>query len=112
MKEHTPGPWLIENLHSRGDGDMACYEIAGPDGESIVECDGGYYPPHNGDMFLIAAAPDLLMACKEALNAFEHNSAIDWDDLARAIAKAERKPTKKEQKENGDDIRHPGPQPV
>lgn len=38
---------------------------------------------------LLAALPDLLAACKAALGAFEHNHAIDWDDLARAIAKVE-----------------------
>ena len=38
---------------------------------------------------LIAAAPELLEACKAALGAFEHNHAINWDDLARAIDKAE-----------------------
>ena len=32
---------------------------------------------------------DLLKACKLALNAFEKNWAIDWDDLEKAIAKAE-----------------------
>jgi hypothetical protein len=38
---------------------------------------------------LIAAAPDLLAACKLALGAFERNDAIDWNELAGAIAKAE-----------------------
>jgi hypothetical protein len=40
---------------------------------------------------LIAAAPDLLQACKDALGAFENNNCIDWNDLTRAIAKAEGK---------------------
>lgn len=38
---------------------------------------------------LIAAAPDLLAACKMALGAFEHNHAIDWKILVDAIEKAE-----------------------
>jgi len=38
---------------------------------------------------LISAAPELLAACKLALNAFENNWAIDWGELEAAIAKAE-----------------------
>jgi hypothetical protein len=41
------------------------------------------------DAQLVAAAPDRLEACKAALGAFEHNNAINWDDLRRAIEKAE-----------------------
>jgi hypothetical protein len=37
---------------------------------------------------LIAAAPELLEACKLALNAFERNDAIDWSVLSDAISKA------------------------
>ena len=40
---------------------------------------------------LIAAAPDLLAAVKLALNAFEKNWAIDWNELEQAIEKAEGK---------------------
>lgn len=43
----------------------------------------------DADKLLIAAAPDLLAACKLALGAFERNDAIDWNELAAAIAKAE-----------------------
>lgn len=38
---------------------------------------------------LIAAAPELLEACKEALKAFESNACIDWSLLSTAILKAE-----------------------
>mgnify|MGYP003393011123 FL=1 len=38
---------------------------------------------------LIAAAPELLEACKLALSAFEQNHAIDWSILTQAINKAE-----------------------
>lgn len=41
------------------------------------------------DVGLIAAAPDLLEACKKALKAFEYNWAINWDELRNAIKKAE-----------------------
>lgn len=46
-----------------------------------------FEPNHN--IHLLAAAPDLLAACKLALNAFERRDAIDWNILADAIAKAE-----------------------
>jgi hypothetical protein len=42
---------------------------------------------------LIAAAPELMEACKLALGAFERNNAIDWNILEKAIAKAEGKAT-------------------
>lgn len=35
--------------------------------------------------------PELLAACKAALGAFERNDCIDWNDLVRAIEKAEGK---------------------
>lgn len=50
------------------------------------------YPPKEeqaGNIALFLAAPELLEACKMALGAFEHNWAIDWDLLQRAIDKAE-----------------------
>ena len=56
------------------------------------QCDGAQAREVEKRLALIAAAPDLLAACKLALSAFEHQRAIDWDDLYRAIAKAEGKP--------------------
>lgn len=38
---------------------------------------------------LIAAAPELLAGCKASLGAFERGDAIDWDEIRRAIEKAE-----------------------
>lgn len=38
---------------------------------------------------VIKSAPDLLAACKLALEAFETNNAIDWSILAAAIYRAE-----------------------
>jgi hypothetical protein len=57
------------------------------DAKTLIECRDMrvvYCPLH-------AAAPGLLQACKAALGAFEHNNAIDWNDLVRAIEKAEGK---------------------
>lgn len=42
------------------------------------------------DARLITAAPDLLAACKLALEAFESAHAIDWGIIKAAISKAEK----------------------
>lgn len=39
-------------------------------------------------MNLIAAAPDLLYACEQAMKAFEYNWCIDWLEVENAIKKA------------------------
>lgn len=80
---HTKGPWEINRT---GDDavviiDADCLRITVDHRQDF----GNALP----DAQLIAAAPELLEACKVALGAFEHNHAIDWDILANAIAKAE-----------------------
>jgi len=68
-------------------------------GEPIMSAGSGEYTPIQGNTpeeraanaAVVEAAPDLLAACKAALGAFEHNWAINWDDLALAIDKAEGK---------------------
>jgi len=45
------------------------------------------------DYRLRTAAPALLAACRLALAAFERNEAIDWNELTRAIATADRPET-------------------
>ena len=87
--KHTPGPWRVGKNYASVVADHPVPEIRGSDDteaygghlicESAAEC----------NQALIAAAPELLAACKAALGAFEQNNAIDWGDLERAIAKAE-----------------------
>jgi hypothetical protein len=63
----------------------------------VSSCDPYIYPhgqPVRNAEFdrlsnLFAAAPELLAGCKLALAAFEHNNAIDWNELEQAIRKAE-----------------------
>lgn len=62
--QHTPGPWTIDAEDALGLGRV--YRIYGPDNETIVETDGGYYPPKMQDATLIAAAPEMLEALKLA----------------------------------------------
>lgn len=98
MSKHTPGPWqwMMWNGHFR--------ELRGPNGVAIVfpqvdvDADNrlavhvivaGDNP---GDEYLIAAAPDLLTACREALHWMGQDSRGEEDCvnlLRAAIAKAE-----------------------
>ena len=109
MSEHTPGPWRIgyPDLRCREDhihkGRPTCkYEIKGwhtensfecyvstLDGRQIVGSDdwGSILTPQ--DARLIAAAPDLLAACKQAIAAFEHGEPVNWAIVSGAIVKAE-----------------------
>jgi hypothetical protein len=71
--KHTPGPWLIEE----GDDDE-CYHIYSPDdgiGTMYIAKDIDQGKDHGlADAKLIAAAPDLLEACKALIDAdhYEH----------------------------------------
>ena len=74
--KHTPGPWEVsEEWHGdlyidsyiEGEGDTALAKIV----NNVCKTDQA-----EANARLIAAAPDLLEACKEALNVLE-----DWDDL-------------------------------
>ena len=84
---HTPGPWTY-----RGHSDRSPNRIAAAD-DTVIMDDEEYYQrcsPNDADWPLIAAAPDLLAACKAALN---DRMYTDWpgvaDLLLAAIAKAE-----------------------
>lgn len=80
--KHTPGPWQPVRSatcgHLRAGHNM---NSAHPAKEWTA-----------ADMRLIAAAPDLLAACKQVLDASEDNGDmedIDWNGLRAAIARAE-----------------------
>lgn len=89
--KHTPGPWKVVNF----DGNVSS-EIRAENGVMV----GNPYGPagrwaevreeHEANANLIAAAPDLLEACKEAYRII-HNDAYVNDLLKKAIAKAEGK---------------------
>jgi hypothetical protein len=83
--KHTPGPW---NLVWWGNEKYPypLSSLADNDGKWIAR-DGTVSSEANAR--LIAAAPDLLAACRAALGAFFNNNAIDWSELEEAIAKAE-----------------------
>jgi hypothetical protein len=84
-QKHTPGPWHVDYAQGiiAADGTVVAY----------VESDHSDTPTPDGN--LIAAAPDLLEAAKQALQVFVDQR---WDDdlsaaksLKAAIAKAEGK---------------------
>jgi hypothetical protein len=72
------------------DGVQTVYGIEAADGTDIVITDSGFYPPHDDDARLIAAAPDLLAALRDFVIASAAvNEVSGLRDAARAaIAKA------------------------
>ena len=87
--DHTPGPWFVkesvvtQQLMIRGDGGNVCGVYLTSKGERM---------PQQGNARLIAAAPELLEACKQALDALKHEDTIEVDLLRAAIGKAEGQP--------------------
>jgi hypothetical protein len=69
---HTPGPWVMEHDHDEWnhEGNKGVTRILGPNGMTIIG-NFQYYPvaPDELDDYrLIAAAPELLEACKAVLH--------------------------------------------
>lgn len=80
--EHTPGPWKQNKealiAINKGTKHIAMVNY---DSEGVARCEA--------NANLIAAAPDLLYACKLALGAFTKQVCIDWSVLEKAIRDAE-----------------------
>jgi len=91
--KHTPGPWSTEgadNCNYMAEPDHASHRIVG-DGWTIamVLCDvGELAAASEPNARLMAAAPDLLAACKAVLDEGE-TTATAYDKIRAAIAKAE-----------------------
>lgn len=99
--KHTPGPWLAQRIHlSRGP--WAVYGPRHRDGTNyapLVQLGLMDRPVDEANARLIAAAPDLLEACRESLGYFEQIWPLiaDRNDnimakLRDAIAKATNSP--------------------
>ena len=75
MSKHTPGPWVFESRdgdHPLNDQDgWGCDGLWAVDGGFILGAgpgwDSSYVAPDDADARLIAAAPELLEACKAML---------------------------------------------
>lgn len=83
---HTPGPW-IPDYDRRFDGAHQVIMASPPHHTIAFLACGGDDEQHRADARLIAAAPDLLAACKEALSSIAY--APTYNKMAAAIAKAE-----------------------
>lgn len=83
MNKHTPGPWEVQRTYT-------ALEIRTAESKPVATLPG-YKAPYKATACLIAAAPDLLEAAQDALDALT-NEDLDPQDaidaLEQAIAKA------------------------
>lgn len=96
MSKHTPGPWEVREGKT---GDMKIFVKGVRDSYgalAVVKAREGREHINTADAQLIAAAPELLSACKEALEMFDREvnnlkqpDKFRADLLEKAIAKAE-----------------------
>jgi hypothetical protein len=70
MSEHTPGPWLA-------DGTGCVYSATLPKDDCVIAELQQASVNWDADACLIAAAPELLEACKQL-----HNCLSDWVEIA------------------------------
>jgi hypothetical protein len=95
MSTHTPGPWMVEPHADDDEVVYVCANYTVRDGVTratwIAECDlqDGNLPENHANARLIAAAPDLLKACKAAIAELITDLSQTADYLRAAIAKAE-----------------------
>lgn len=100
MEEHTPGPWLYDKKRHAIISTVSWFLEPGEEGDegirtsvvSLYAALGGENP--EADVQLIAAAPELLAACRDArvaLKGKSHNTDIALYAIDEAIAKAEGK---------------------
>lgn len=98
MNKHTPGPWTIADDNGTDIGIIARKRGRGGQMVAMVTVDEDV--PQDDDerlanARLIAAAPDLLSACKRAVHLYDHDDAtsvLEWvnsPEFRAAIAKAE-----------------------
>lgn len=100
MPKHTPGPWFYGGSCISGPKHVivarACHSWDGdrPEPKDYDRCAPRDLEEHRANAQLIAAAPDLLQACRDALNNFygeQYQSPRDrvvLDRLRDAIARA------------------------
>lgn len=92
VASHTPGPWLLHRDNRRERYDIG---VKGQFALRLVaEVSFGFFEPAESEQHanarLIAAAPDLLAACRRLRSVInDHVSLADVDALDSAIAKAE-----------------------
>jgi hypothetical protein len=91
MSKHTPGPWEIDWYICR-EGNKELWRVPRSIGPAYVDHNhwaGNYITVDEANARLIAAAPDLLDALKEAATVLGLNGCFEAQNRARAaIAKA------------------------
>jgi hypothetical protein len=92
MDKHTEGPWIIHRADEYTDDaedHLKIMSITAQNGETILYTDSGYFKPREANARLIASAPELLEALREAFNAFAHDAdGPVWADSTIAKARA------------------------
>jgi len=85
MSKHTPGPWEVRQAET---GHTAVYPHGGRERIADIYCPLDINGNHAANARLIAAAPELLEACKSILKDYGYDSSIRLQ-LSEVIAKAE-----------------------
>lgn len=91
-EQHTPGPWLIREFPTRGGARPQLWVMdATPDRDGKVMANAicsvtGTNPAEQANARLIAAAPEMLAACRGLLDALESMGALDHPDLRSDVA--------------------------
>lgn len=97
-QQHTPGPWLAgEKTHFHNGQNHSLplrviRQVAQPFPKEIALVWATENPEEQANAWLIAAAPDLLAACKRAVRNMEFYGVGSWEvceQLRAAIARAE-----------------------
>jgi hypothetical protein len=99
LSAHTPGPWTLRSARLSGDVGIAAGSYDGPIAEVFEELRRGVLRPEvaRANARLIAAAPDLLAACEDAVEELRADENYVGDNggeaeflvkLRAAIAKA------------------------
>lgn len=79
MSKHTPGPWYWTDDYTTQDG-RKTWSVVAECGYGVLSCDGTRNSPqccNSADADIIAAAPDLLAACKYGTQ-FDLSAFLDW----------------------------------
>ena len=94
---HTPGPWCVDEGNGPGYNVYVVKDQANdadPYCDMTIECHGEGHETNKANARLIAAAPELLEACKEFVRKVEcgeARSTRSYKQMKEAIAKAEGK---------------------
>jgi hypothetical protein len=83
MSTHTPGPWRIQRTESRPEELYSVVQENNPHAKVVLLV---YLPATKANASLIAAAPELLEACKKAIGYADESGTL-YGILQAAIAK-------------------------